>query len=75
MAKSYEVWIAGGESVRPVTAPDARKEVQRMAREYPGTRVYFRTTTERRGDPDRVEVREYKLRNDRVVDITDEGRD
>lgn len=70
--KRYEVWITGGENVRPKTAPEARKEVQRMAREYPGTRVCFRTITERRGDSDKVEDREYRLRGDRVVDITDE---
>jgi hypothetical protein len=70
--KKYEVWITGGISVRPKTAQDARKEVNRIAREYPGSRVYFRTITERCGDPDRTEDREYKLRGDRVVDITDE---
>ena len=70
--KKYEVWITGGESVRPKTASEARKEVQRMAREYPGTRVYFRTITERRGDTDRVDDRMFKLRDDRVVDITDD---
>lgn len=70
--KKYEVWITGGESVRPKTAPEARKELQRLARECPGTRVYFRTVTERRGDTDKIEDREYKLRGDRVVDITDD---
>lgn len=69
--KTYRVSCVDSELI-PTTAIDAKKRVREMCERYPGKLVTLGIKDSRAFNPDRVVETFFRLRDGKIVDVTDE---